>query len=233
MRRGVRDYPAGANSDNRNIIERDHRLPGQRRRWSRVCAESTARGGATGAVPCCPTSARSLPRWRPPSLFCCRVWRGRDVARCAGEPRRLIACRSGAAGQAVAVEPQPLDGDRNAGTDPARQGARGRTSPAANEPAPAAIEPPALEREQAPQPVAAIPETPPIASVPAEPDPDQREVAALLPDLTGELPAARKPSRRLSRSPIRACRGCAASHRGTARAALACSNPRRDRRSLS
>ncbi len=94
-------------------------------------------------------------------------------------------------GQAVAAEPQPLMVIETPGpTLLAKAPEVEALASAADEPAPAAIEPPAMEREQAPQSVAAIPETPPIAAVPSEPDSHNAHVAAVLPAFAESSPAA-------------------------------------------
>ena len=83
-------------------------------------------------------------------------------------------------------EPQPVMVIETPGPTLLAKAPEVEAPPPADEPAPAATEPPAMEREQAPQPVAAIPETPPIAAVPAEPD---AHVAAALPAFTESSPA--------------------------------------------
>ena len=94
-------------------------------------------------------------------------------------------------GQAAAAEPQPVMVIETPGPTLLAKAPEVEALPPADEPAPAATEPPAMEREQAPQSVAAIPETPPIAAVPAEPDSHNAHVAAVLPAATGELASGR------------------------------------------
>jgi hypothetical protein len=99
-------------------------------------------------------------------------------------------------GHAMMPEPQPIMLLETPGpTLLARMPEVEPLPPAATEEASAPIEPPAMEREQPPQGVAAIVESAPLAPAPAEPDPDNTLIAAASPATPESTPiAAREPA---------------------------------------